>query len=851
MIKVNQNNKNNHLIENNDILDVNIMKENKDNNKTDENEIEKEENIYIEKNNNNDNKNRIIELNGNNNNINGINHELNEKENYESKDIIIDNIIKEDNKTDENNIRNKEIGNTKNKNYKLYSIDELKDKRKKKEIGNAFKVLSKNIIGNKELADLPINEINSKEILKCINNSNLMKISLMDEESSKKLKVLLNYELLNEFINSDNKKKNYLIENNHEEFNKIYNILSGKIELPNEIKIIDKYINCNKIMEMNKKFKLFGKIKHFNKEKNDFIYYFTFKNNSYIFFPEEMRVAKLKLNNDLKNENLFYLEEYIENKNDFVLSYINKIYSVGQNNTNITIKNNQIKYYYLINKKWLDLKLQEYFKIYNNNEIKISNEYNFETISPKFINTIFHNIYYPIDFYLIDKEEYSFEIKELSNIFKSEALPEYKIFFVYDNNAFKGKQKNIYFVIIDNLFIYFYLKKNNEFEIEFIVKYKKEEIMFKEIKNNIISYGIEVYLNIMGNNYENNNIKQKSLYDLDLNKIGFYININNKEINNIKFPEYPKSLEYTPNTYFYCGVIQCLLNIKIFRDIFLNKQFLIESKLIENSLITKKLYQIFQDKWYWANNKEIDISLIYDINNEDINIFKNCKLLIEFLLLHIHNENRKEKNFIKLDSLRYKSKEQIEKKFYINNNTIIRQLFFFETLHYYFCSRCECGDYVNYSINCILELESEINKKEIKIYDLLDNLSQMKDCEICKTKTLKSEKKFNSCPQFLIIVIKHNNKLKCKFLHIEKINLKNYITQYNYDSNEYNLISFIKNPPIEKEKKDGIIYCKSPVNKEWYKYEGLKNEKTNINDIIKNEKSIPYLLIYQNKCIDE
>lgn len=49
---------------------------------------------------------------------------------------------------------------------------------------------------------------------------------------------------------------------------------------------------------MNKRFQLFGKIKHFNKGKNDFTYYFTFKNNSYIFFPKEMRVAKLKLNND-------------------------------------------------------------------------------------------------------------------------------------------------------------------------------------------------------------------------------------------------------------------------------------------------------------------------------------------------------------------------------------------------------------------------------------------------------------------------------------------------------------------------------------------------------------------------
>ena len=125
----------------------------------------------------------------------------------------------------------------------------------------------------------------------------------------------------------------------------------------------------------------------------------------------------------------------------------------------------------------------------------------------------------------------------------------------------------------------------------------------------------------------------------------------------------------------------------------------------------------------------------------------------------------------------------------------------------------------------------------------------MKDCEICSKKTLKSEKIFNSCPQILIIVIKHNKKLNGKYLHIEKIELKKYITNDNKDTNEYNLISFIKNPPIEKEKKDGIIFCKSPVNNEWYKYEGLKYEKTNINDIIKKEKSIPYLLIYQNKCV--
>ena len=240
----------------------------------------------------------------------------------------------------------------------------------------------------------------------------------------------------------------------------------------------------------------------------------------------------------------------------------------------------------------------------------------------------------------------------------------------------------------------------------------------------------------------------------------------------------------------------------------------------------------------------------YDINNEDSFIFNNCKLLIEFLLLHMHNEQRKvnKENFIKLDSLCYNSKNEMKDEFYKNNNTIIQKLFFFETLQYCKCSKC--GDDYNYFINCVLELELEKEKKEIKINDLFNNLSQKnKICKICQSKSLTSMILLNSCPQFLIIVINHNNKLKDIFRHTEKIELKDYITKDNKDTNKYELVSFIKSPPIEEEK-DGIIYCKSPVNKEWYKYEGIKCEKMNINDIIKNEKSIPYLLIYKNENVD-
>ena len=76
----------------------------------------------------------------------------------------------------------------------------------------------------------------------------------------------------------------------------------------------------------------------------------------------------------------------------------------------------------------------------------------------------------------------------------------------------------------------------------------------------------------------------------------------------------------------------------------------------------------------------------------------------------------------------------------------------------------------------------------------------MKECIICKEKSLRSVTNFVSLPQFLIIVIKNKNKLKNNFKHVDKIQLK----KDNNDINEYELVSFIKNPQIEEEKKGAI-----------------------------------------------
>ena len=155
------------------------MKENKeikDNNKAYE-KIEKEENKFKKRANKDDNKNQINELNEKNEKIDYKNEKCNEikgKGNYEEKDKIINNIIKEDNNKDEISVRDKEIDIKKSINYIEYSIDKLKQRKKYIEI--LFKDLCKNIIGNNEMNDLDINEVNSNEILKNKNSTDLIQI---------------------------------------------------------------------------------------------------------------------------------------------------------------------------------------------------------------------------------------------------------------------------------------------------------------------------------------------------------------------------------------------------------------------------------------------------------------------------------------------------------------------------------------------------------------------------------------------------------------------------------------------------------------------------------------------------
>ena len=649
----------------------------------------------------------------------------------------------------------------------------------------------------------------------------------------------------------------------------INNIEKNQISIQKE----DSNIIKNKFKISNENFNFVKKEKPRSLGKN--------KNNKEI--NKKIKISKNNQNNQNHNNNLKQeeiknvLKNYqkdINNKQK-IIDLLKEIDLKIKKNRNEISKNkiieNEITKYYLINSLWVEKKLKKENKKYKENEIF---DIDIGTIEPTIINHVISEISYPIDFDIIKykNNEYIYNnlVKYDKNIEEDFYISE--IFFVNDNNIKSNKNinKSLYIGIIDNnkkndkkkkiYAIYFYLFKNNKFSIEFILNYDDGETMINEINNNIMPKGIEAYLYEMNFDFENMNENENILlFNNDLNQIGTCFIITKRANKNIEVPEYSKGLQNINNSYYFNPILVCLANILIIKKIFTNNKYLYKNKIIEDTSILKQFYKIVRNMWFWNDLQKEDkiyiefyeqIVGLYGSND----IFKNSKQLIEFLIINMHNEIRtyndkkkvKEEEYIKLEEI-YLDKNHLIEQFYSKNNSIFQKLFFFETR---LTEQCKCGNYYQpiYEMNCILYFkmsEKVINNNSyIKLSDFFETLKEVNKCDACNQNNSQKVKKFNSCPQYLIIVIESNKEYNNYFIYEKDLDISKYKTSNNKDSYEYHLISFVKRSPID-DNNDGIIFCKSPVNEEWYKYEGTKVEKKDINE----ENNIPYIIIYQNKCV--
>ena len=822
-------------IENNFKYKIIIENNDKNSNNNNEKNIEIKENINTNNTNNNNytNNNNI----GNttmNNDTGKIN---NQNENNLSKSSLV--IINKNKISDSQRKNNNDSKSTD------YSFEKLKIKIKLLE--PFFNLLFMIITNNKEGKNIEINKLIEGEILKKINNNDLPQIILIKENTSN----FLNLDLIYKYINSNEEKKNELLKENQEEFKNINKKLKNTESDYQELSIIQNYNDVknnmnNKYYVLNKN--LFKDI--FKNIKDVYIYYFISNDKKFIFFEKEEKILQLTTDSDFDKNGLYILNNYdMEIKE--CLDIINSQILFNKDINNIYIYN-EIKEYYLMNKNWIRIKMNEGKK---NIRISMNNKHNYQTVNEKpEIKTDLDYLEYPINFEFIDKEYYESIINNLGrkdNKINIENFLTSKMFFVnWQNNIPEEQLKSfnkIYIGLIDNEHpvIYFYLINNKEYSYEFLLQFYEEKIMYEEIKNSIKRKGVGQYIHESIFDFSNNG-EDYILINYDLKEIGLFINFNNN-IDIILFPQISKCMKYIEAPFFYNGVLQCLSNIKDIKIFFLKRNDL-TSIIEENSIFTKYLYQIIQDLWYWneedksniINNnfiKEIKKSVKFNNSNCD-----NIALLIKNILLNIHNESKTDKernkiknNYTKLDGI-YQDLKDMNDNFYSINNSIIQKLFFFKLESKYYCNSCKTNDN-HYNIECLLEFDFEKIKKNLTIYTLLEYLNEDIKCPNCNNSN-RLIKKFISIPQYLIIIIKRNEKCDFHFKLEENIEIKNYIGDKDIKNmSSYTLISFIKN--------NLISLCKSSIDNQWYKYNYKQNNIEKCHNIIE-DKTIPYLLIYKN-----
>ena len=896
----NENQNENKLIENNNNANKKNIEKDKDNEKNKESQILND----INKNNNKDNENKKNEAfkdlkiiyneinlniqidnkkkkyNKNKNEIN-INYPYNDEDktdkdiNQYNNNINIINEIHNNNNLNEfegeEQIEYNNLNNSNHKN-KINIIEEekgfiIKEEEKEEILKNIFKsfneFLKKNDISklfedikekNGERNDLEISLLNQKEIESNKNSTNAVKILLINEENLNEFKSFINYDIINKISKINKGKRKYIREN----FNEFYNFvlfLEDKIKIPPNISLIENYdyfednINKkNKFYILYESKKLFKKI--IGKKKIEETYYFLYKNGFYIYFTNNKKILEIKA---IDNNFWELMDINKDNSNDKIniITLLNDKIKENKNTNNmkkyLDINYKDFKNFYLINEEWIDSKL--------------NNKNNYVSFIPETKKTGFEDYEYPENFRFIEENNFELinELKKNENINDIE-LYKTKMFFVCDDSFYKNK---LYFGILpsNKNDIYFYSFKQQNYTADFLIHYEDNDLLFFEIKNQILTKGIEAYLYEMGVNY--NREKKQNLFNFRLEKIGLIYFLNS----NLEY-NYPlhnsNTLENIKDSHYYNGVIQCLINIRPLKHIFLNRSRLVNSVLVdkkninENKVdnnnkkkITLEFYKLIQYMWhkYYPNENNEDnngnqaIIFLSEINNisKEKNLFSNIKYLIQFILLSMHFEQRLNENNNK--EIKYNLKE-FKKTFHEIKNTFISDLFFFE-LEKSKCCKNTCS-----TNHMIVYLMDSFNKKDkerdsINIDSILSQANMEILCNNCKKKC-NSKIKFITFPKILIIVLIPKKENNIKFYYDKKLDIGKYSSKKNNIANShYNLISLIK-----KFEKGFITFCKaSGDNDIWYRYketDTIQNIKDfNSFNCVTESKDFPYLLIYQ------
>ena len=431
--------------------------------------------------------------------------------------------------------------------------------------------------------------------------------------------------------------------------------------------------------------------------------------------------------------------------------------------------------------------------------------------------------------------------------------------------------------------------------LDYIIMFDDKQSMNNEInfikQKGIKQYLIEKYLNFEDDSLQylpnsDNTSTVGKIYICNKEKIDYNINnniiysrnssnlndiINNYQyINNFNYQILPcrAGLDNIGATCYMNATLQSLCNIPKLQNYFLYNNELYQ---MPNAILSKAFGDVMRNL-YDRNKNKVSYApkhfkeIISEMNPLFRGVAANdSKDLILFLLEKMHEELNMPINYNPEPNI---SNELMEfrKGYYSVNFSIFQQTFIHEVESRIKC--CNCGfevisynayNFIIFPLEKIREQKSQIQPQgfyEVTLNDCFE-INQMKEylqgdsevyCNGCrKICVAENYSTLNTCPDILIIILNRGKGIQYEvnFDFPMRLDLFNYVKEKNKNT-QYELISIIVHTGGSDMSGHFFSYCKSNIDKKWYRYNDSRVDMLDDNyQITIKNVGLPYVLFYQ------
>jgi ubiquitin carboxyl-terminal hydrolase 2/21 len=378
------------------------------------------------------------------------------------------------------------------------------------------------------------------------------------------------------------------------------------------------------------------------------------------------------------------------------------------------------------------------------------------------------------------------------------------------------------------------------------------------------------------------NKKERFVYFFNQKKLLKVINYNDNTFYLlIPKPPIPKilprsnGLENIGATCYMNATLQCLSNVTSLRDYFLDKNKIQKDAEGRPTPMAESFYELIKNSWkieqkYYAPYKFKD--LISQMNPLFRGIQANdSKDLIIFIYETLHKElNNPSSNNIKLTNINdcndmHEELKELRQNYYSKNKSIITKIFYSEIMNNIQCCTCKFNkasfNIISFLIFPLEKVRLYLEKKKplgfpsVTLEDCFEQNEEKETftgsnqiyCNNCfNNSDALSYNRLYNCPEVLTIILNRGKGLEfnVEFEFPYNINIEKYVIDKSCNTN-YELIGVITHLGPSGMSGHFIAYCKSPSDKNWYRYNDSQvtpcvDAKSEI-----NSNGIPYVLYYQ------